>query len=75
MDDAHAAVTEIGENHPLLVNCQKGVSRSSAAVLAYLMLRHNMTAVDALIEVGIGSFVINHSETIQSNFRFGSSGT
>ena len=23
MDDAHAAVTEIGENHPLLVNCQK----------------------------------------------------
>ena len=28
-----------------------GVSRSSAAVLAYLMLRQNMTAVDALIEV------------------------
>ena len=23
MDDAHAAVTEIGENHPLLVSCQK----------------------------------------------------
>ena len=23
MDDAHAGVTEIGENHPLLVNCQK----------------------------------------------------
>ena len=43
----------------VLVNCQKGVSRSSAAVLAYLMLRHNMTAVDALIEVGIGNFVIN----------------
>ena len=47
----------------VLVNCQKGVSRSSAAVLAYLMLRHNMTAVDALIEVGIplqciGSLVI-----------------
>lgn len=37
----------------VLVNCQKGVSRSSAAVLAYLMLRHNMTAVDALIEVNI----------------------
>ena len=35
----------------ILVNCQKGVSRSSAAVLAYLMLRHSMTAVDALIEV------------------------
>ena len=28
-----------------------GVSRSSAAVLAYLMLRHQMTAVEALIEV------------------------
>ena len=39
----------------VLVNCQKGVSRSSAAVLAYLMLRHNMTAVDALIEVDIES--------------------
>ena len=37
----------------ILVNCQKGVSRSSAAVLAYLMLRHNMTAVEALVEVGI----------------------
>ena len=37
----------------ILVNCQKGVSRSSAAVLAYLMLRHNMTAVEALVEVDI----------------------
>ena len=35
----------------ILVNCQMGVSRSSAAVLAYLMLRHKMTAVEALIEV------------------------
>ena len=35
----------------VLVNCQMGVSRSSAAVLAYLMLRQNMTAVEALIEV------------------------
>jgi len=35
----------------VLVNCQKGVSRSSAAVLAYLMLRHQMTAVQALVEV------------------------
>ena len=23
MDDAHAAVTDVGENHPLLVSCQK----------------------------------------------------
>jgi len=35
----------------VLVNCQKGVSRSSSAVLAYLMLRHDMTAVDALLQV------------------------
>ena len=35
----------------ILVNCQMGVSRSSAAVLAYLMLRHQLTAVEALIEV------------------------
>ena len=38
----------------VLVNCQKGVSRSSAAVLAYLMLRHQMTAVQALVEVRRG---------------------
>ena len=36
----------------VLVNCQMGVSRSSAAVLAYLMLKHGMTAVEALTEVG-----------------------
>lgn len=35
----------------VLVNCQMGVSRSSAAVLAYLMMRHSMTAVEALTEV------------------------
>ena len=33
------------------MNCQMGVSRSSAAVLAYLMLRQQKTAVEALIEV------------------------
>jgi len=35
----------------VLVNCQMGISRSSAAVLSYLMLRHQMTAVEALTEV------------------------
>ena len=43
----------------ILVNCQKGVSRSSAAVLAYLMLRHDMTAVEALVEVNIKSVNFN----------------
>lgn len=35
----------------VLVNCQMGMSRSSTCVLAYLMLRQNMTAVEALTEV------------------------
>ena len=48
----------------ILVNCQKGVSRSSAAVLAYLMLRHNMTAVEALVEVDI---IDNNDNVIVDN--------
>jgi len=35
----------------VLVNCLMGMSRSSTCVLAYLMLRQNMTAVEALTEV------------------------
>ena len=35
----------------VLVNCLKGMSRSSTVVLAYLMLRKNMTAMDALTVV------------------------
>jgi len=35
----------------VLVNCLMGMSRSSTCVLAYLMLKQNMTAVEALTEV------------------------
>nr|ACO12051.1 Dual specificity protein phosphatase 3 [Lepeophtheirus salmonis] len=35
----------------VLVNCMMGMSRSSTCVPAYLMLRQNMTAVEALTEV------------------------
>ena len=35
----------------VLVNCLMGMSRSSTCVLAYLMMRQNMTAVEALTEV------------------------
>lgn len=35
----------------VLVNCLMGMSRSSTCVLAYLMLRQNMTAVEALTSV------------------------
>ena len=35
----------------VLVNCMMGVSRSSTCVLAYLMLRCDMSAVDALTEI------------------------
>ena len=41
----------LGGGGKVLVNCQKGVSRSAAAVLAFLMLRHNMTAVQALLQL------------------------
>ena len=33
----------------VLVNCLMGMSRSSTCVLAYLMIRQNMTAIDALV--------------------------
>jgi len=35
----------------VLVNCLMGISRSSTCVLAYLMLRCDMTAVEALTEI------------------------
>ncbi len=35
----------------MLVNCLMGMSRSSTCVLAYLMLRKDLTAVEALTEV------------------------
>jgi len=35
----------------VLVNCLMGMSRSSTCVLAYLMIRQNMTAIDALTVV------------------------
>ena len=36
----------------VLVNCEMGMSRSSTCVLAYLILRHKMTAGEALAKVG-----------------------
>jgi len=41
----------LNEGGKVLVNCLKGMSRSSTVVLAYLMLRKNMTAMDALTVV------------------------
>ena len=35
----------------VLVNCLMGMSRSSTCVLAFLMLRRDMTAVEALAEI------------------------
>jgi len=35
----------------ILVHCQVGMSRSATAVLAYLMLRENLTFWDALVDV------------------------
>lgn len=32
----------------LYVHCQQGVSRSATVVLAYLMLYHNLTLLDAV---------------------------
>jgi len=38
----------LNEGGKVFVNCLKGMSRSSTVVLAYLMQRKNMTAIDAL---------------------------
>ena len=39
----------------VLVNCVQGMSRSSTCVLAYLMLRHQMSAGEALAKVSFFS--------------------
>lgn len=36
----------------VLVNCQMGMSRSPACVLAYLIIRHGMTVGQAIQQVG-----------------------
>ena len=41
----------------VLVNCQMGMSRSSTCVLAYLILRHQMSADEALNTVSNGIFL------------------
>ena len=47
----------------VLVNCQMGMSRSSTCVLAYLILRHQMSADEALNTVGAPSSNIYTSYT------------
>ena len=41
----------------VLVNCEMGMSRSSTCVLAYLMLRHQMSAGEALAKVELFSLL------------------
>lgn len=53
----------LNEKGKILVNCQKGMSRSSTIVLAYLMLKQNMTAVNAIIEM-------KKSRDIRPNYGF-----
>merc|ERR1711862_486800 len=51
-DDVAEFIDEaLAEGGKILVNCEMGMSRSSTCVLAYLMLRQKMTAVEALTEV------------------------
>ncbi|XP_062855660.1 dual specificity protein phosphatase 26-like [Trichomycterus rosablanca] len=42
----------------ILVHCHVGVSRSATIVLAYLMLKHNMTLVEAINKVKEGRGII-----------------
>ncbi|XP_051965130.1 dual specificity protein phosphatase 26-like isoform X2 [Xyrauchen texanus] len=51
----HTALKEGGK---ILVHCHVGVSRSATVVLAYLMLKHNMTLVEAINTVKEGRGII-----------------
>lgn len=42
----------------ILVHCHVGVSRSATVVLAYLMLKRNMTLVEAINKVKAGRGII-----------------
>ena len=54
----------------VLVNCQMGMSRSSTCVLAYLILRHQMSADEALNTVSIRQIVncLSHPLTLEVDF-------
>jgi len=51
VDVAHFIDDALSSGGKVLVNCLMGMSRSSTCVLAYLMIRQNMTAIDALTVV------------------------
>ena len=51
MDDAHAAVTEIGENHPLLVNCQKELGHQLPLSSYLLKPMQRLTKYQLLLKV------------------------
>ena len=55
MDDAHAAVTEIGENHPLLVNCQKELGHQLPLSSYLLKPVQRLTKYQLLLKVSLAS--------------------
>ena len=54
----------------VLVNCQMGMSRSSTCVLAYLILRHQMSADEALNTVSIKLVLSRASNKSLTEFKF-----
>lgn len=66
MDDAHAAVTEIGENHPLLVNCQKELGHQ-LPLSSYLLKPVQRLTKYQLLMKDLQSAGILH-KSIKSNF-------
>ena len=57
----------LGAGGKVLVNCEMGMSRSSTCVLAYLMLRHQMSAGEALAKVQNKKFMVTSHEALNLN--------
>ena len=47
MDDAHAAVTDVGENHPLIVSCQSYLLKPEQRLTKYQLLLKDLLSTSS----------------------------